>query len=156
MDKRLIEAVELFEDVMVFGTERVLKNVKADIWQEYSREQLQVLKILHKNGPLSAGTLAELQHVHKSAISGRLKKLEEKKLIEIIKSPEDQRSKLIKLTEQGANVVQESDQAVYDYIETLFADQVNDQELEQFVTMFKKIRSILRLEGPTHESDTEI
>ncbi|MBM7580445.1 MarR family winged helix-turn-helix transcriptional regulator [Jeotgalibacillus terrae] len=156
MDKRLIEAVELFEDVMVFGTERVLKNVTAEVWQEYSREQLQVLKILYKNGPLAAGTLAELQHVHKSAISGRLKKLEEKKLVEIVKSPDDQRSKLIKLTDHGTKVVKKSDQAVYDYIETLFADQVNDQELEQFVTMFKKIRAILKLEGPKHEADTEI
>ncbi len=147
MDKRLIEAVELFEDVMVFGTERVLKNVKADVWQEYSPEQIQMLKLVNKNGPLPAGMIAELQCVHKSAISSRLKKLEEKSLIEIVKSEGDQRSKLVVLTEEGRGVVVESDQAVYTYIEALFADQVNDEELDQFLTMFRKIKSILKLEG---------
>ncbi|TMU86995.1 MarR family transcriptional regulator [Bacillus sp. BHET2] len=147
MDERLIEAVELFEDVMVFGTERVLKNVKADVWQEYSPEQIQMLKLVNKNGPLPAGMIAELQCVHKSAISNRLKKLEEKRLIEIVKSEGDQRSKLVVLTEEGRGVVMESDQAVYTYIEALFADQMKDEELDQFLSMFRKIKSILKLEG---------
>ena len=147
MDKRLIEAVELFEDVMVFGTDRVLKNVKADVWQEYSPEQIQVLKLVNKNGPLAGGVIAEIQGVHKSAISNRLKRLEEKGLIEIVKAEGDQRSKLVCLTEDGQRVVTESDQAVYAYIEDLFADHVKDEELDQFLTMFRKIRSILKLEG---------
>ncbi|WP_201715703.1 MarR family winged helix-turn-helix transcriptional regulator [Rossellomorea arthrocnemi] len=147
MDKRLIEAVELFEDVMVFGTERVLKNVKAEVWQDYSPEQIQMLKLVNKNGPIPAGVIAELQGVHKSAISNRLKKLEEKALIEIVKAEGDQRSKLVCLTEKGRRVVTESDQAVYAYIEALFADQVKDEELDQFLTMFRKIKSILKLEG---------
>ncbi|KON83172.1 MarR family transcriptional regulator [Rossellomorea marisflavi] len=147
MDKRLIEAVELFEDVMVFGTERVLRDVEAEVWQEYSREQIQVLKLLNKNGPLPAGAIAELQCVHRSAISNRLKKLEEKGLIEIAKAEGDHRSKLVSLTQHGRAVVKESDQAVYDYIEALFADQVEDEELDQFLQMFKKIKHILKLEG---------
>ncbi|MBW3112692.1 MarR family transcriptional regulator [Bacillus sp. MCCB 382] len=147
MDKRLIEAVELFEDVMVFGTERVLKNVKAEVWQEYSPEQIQMLKLVSKNGPIPAGVIAELQCVHKSAVSNRLKKLEEKGLIEIVKAEGDQRSKLVCLTDEGHRVVKESDQAVYAYIEALFADQVKDEELDQFLTMFRKIKTILKLEG---------
>ncbi|WP_226671914.1 MarR family winged helix-turn-helix transcriptional regulator [Rossellomorea aquimaris] len=147
MDKRLIEAVELFEDVMVFGTERVLKNVKAEVWQEYSPEQIQMLKLVSKNGPIPAGMIAELQCVHKSAVSNRLKKLEEKNLIEIVKAEGDQRSKLVCLTDEGHRVVRESDQAVYAYIEALFADQVKDEELDQFLTMFRKIKTILKLEG---------
>ncbi|MBN8192124.1 MarR family transcriptional regulator [Bacillus sp. NTK074B] len=147
MDKRLIEAVELFEDVMVFGTERVLKNVKAEVWQEYSPEQIQMLKLVSKNGPIPAGMIAELQCVHKSAVSNRLKKLEEKNLIEIVKAEGDQRSKLVCLTDEGHKVVAESDQAVYTYIEALFADQVKDEELDQFLTMFRKIKTILKLEG---------
>lgn len=147
MDERLIEAVELFEDVMVFGTERVLKNVKADVWQEYSLEQIQVLKLISKNGPLTAGVIADLQGVHKSAISNRLKKLEDKDLIQIVKSEEDQRTKLINLTEAGLHVLKESDQAVYAYIHDLFANHVKDDELDNFLIMFRKIKSILKLEG---------
>ncbi|WP_270179753.1 MarR family winged helix-turn-helix transcriptional regulator [Alkalihalobacillus sp. CinArs1] len=147
MDERLIEAVELFEDVMVFGTERVLKNVEADVWQEYSLEQIQVLKLISKNGALTAGVIAELQGVHKSAISNRLKKLEEKALIKIVKSEQDQRTKLVDLTEKGTEVLKESDQAVYAYIHDLFANHVKDEELDNFLIMFRKIKSILKLEG---------
>ncbi len=132
---------------MVFGTERVLKNVKAEVWQEYSPEQIQMLKLVSKNGPIPAGMIAELQCVHKSAVSNRLKKLEEKNLIEIVKAEGDQRSKLVCLTDEGHRVVRESDQAVYAYIEALFADQVKDEELDQFLTMFRKIKTILKLEG---------
>lgn len=132
---------------MVFGTDRVLKNVKAEVWQEYSPEQIQVLKLVNKNGPIAAGVIAELQGVHKSAISNRLKKLEDKKLIEIVKAEEDQRTKLVCLTDEGHRVVSESDQAVYAYIEDLFADHVKDEELDQFLSMFRKIKSILKLEG---------
>ncbi|KIL49091.1 MarR family winged helix-turn-helix transcriptional regulator [Jeotgalibacillus campisalis] len=147
MDKRLIEAVELFEDVMVHGTERVLKSVDSPIWQEYSREQLQVLKMISKSGAMPAGKIACLQGVHKSAVSSRIKKLEEKELIQIIKSSEDQRTKLIKLTKTGEEVVRQSDQAVYEYVEKLFSDQMTDDELDQFVSTFKKIREILKWEG---------
>jgi len=147
MDKRLIEAVELFEEVMLHGTERVLKAVDAPVWQEFSREQIQVLKMISKNGSLPAGKIASLQGVHKSAISSRLKKLQEKKLVRIVRSSEDQRTKEVELTDAGEEVVRQSDSAVYEYVEKLFSDQVNDEELDQFVSMFKKIREILKLDG---------
>lgn len=145
MVDRLIEAVELFEDVMVFGTEKVLKNVKAEVWEEYSPEQIQMLKLVSKNGPLPAGKFAELQGVHKSAITSRLKKLEEKKVVEILRAEEDHRTRVVHLTEEGRRVVMEAGEAVYAYVHKLFADQVNEEELDQFLATFRKIKSILKV-----------
>ena len=75
MDKRIQEAVSLFEEVLIYGTERVIKSVDDPLWKEYSPEQIQVLKLIHKEGEITSGRLAILQGVHKSAISNRLKKL---------------------------------------------------------------------------------
>ena len=147
MNERLIEAVELFEDVMVYGTERVMKSLDDSIWKEYSPEQIQVLKMIGKYGQMPAGQLASMQCVHKSAISNRLKKLQEKELVRTVKSTEDQRTKLVELTEAGKEIVKQSDKVLYEYIEKLFSDRIGDEELGQFVMMFKKIKEILKLDG---------
>ncbi|MDV6379071.1 MarR family transcriptional regulator, partial [Sporosarcina sp. GW1-11] len=105
MKDKLQEAVGLFEEVMIYGTEHVMKNLDVPIWKENSPEQIQVLKILSAYGQLSSGQLAEIQGVHKSAISTRLKKLVEKELIQSEKDPLDQRSNRISLTAKGAEVL---------------------------------------------------
>ncbi|MDX1807088.1 MAG: MarR family transcriptional regulator, partial [Paenisporosarcina sp.] len=69
MDERIQEATELFEEVLIYGTERVLKSVEHPLWKEYSPEQMQVLKLISKEESMTAGRLAVLQGVHKSAIS---------------------------------------------------------------------------------------
>lgn len=40
------EAVQLFEEVMFHGTEHVIEAMEGNVWREYSREQLQLLKLL--------------------------------------------------------------------------------------------------------------
>ena len=50
MDERIREAVSLFEEVLIYGTERVIRSVDDPIWKEYSPEQIQVLKLIYKEG----------------------------------------------------------------------------------------------------------
>ncbi|ARD48944.1 MarR family transcriptional regulator [Sporosarcina sp. P37] len=143
MKEQLQEAVELFEEVIIYGTEHVVKNLDMPIWKDYSREQIQVLKILSAYGHLSSGQLAEIQGVHKSAISTRLKKLVEKELVVSEKDPNDQRINRIALTAKGLEVLSISDEAIYESVEKLFKDQIDEQELEQFIGTFRKLKSIL-------------
>ncbi|PIC58390.1 MarR family transcriptional regulator [Sporosarcina sp. P12(2017)] len=143
MKKQLQEAVELFEEVMIYGTEHVVKNLDVAIWNDYSPEQIQVLKILAAYGKLSSGQLAEIQGVHKSAISTRLKKLVEKDLVQSEKDLNDQRINRISLTSKGHEVLSVSNAAINESIESLFTDQINEQELEQFIKTFRKLKSIL-------------
>lgn len=143
MNERLQEAVELFEEVMIYGTEHVVKNLDIAIWKKYSPEQIQVLKILSTYGELSSGQLADIQGVHKSAISTRLKKLMEKDLVQLKKDPNDQRVNQISLTAKGFEVLAMSNAAIYESIEKLFEDQIDEQELEQFIESFRKLKSIL-------------
>lgn len=143
MKEQLQEAVELFEEVMIYGTEHVVKNMDIPIWKEYSPEQIQVLKILSTYGNLSSGKLAEIQGVHKSAISARLKKLVEKEMVRSEKDPNDQRTNRITLTAKGAEVLAVSDEAIYRNIEKIFENQIDEQELETFIATFRKLKSIL-------------
>ena len=147
MREKLEEAIELFQEVLIYGSEHVVKSVNVDVWDEYSPEQIQVLKILSTQGPLSNGKLAEIQGVHKSAISTRLKKLEEKGLVASDKDPNDQRAKVVQLTTSGEEVLRKSDEAVYESIEKLFAGKVEEHEIDTFVNTFRKLKDILHMKG---------
>lgn len=146
MDKRIQEAVSLFEEVLIYGTERVIRSVDDPLWREYSPEQIQVLKLIHKEGEITSGRLAILQGVHKSAISNRLKKLKEKELVDT-KSSGDKREKILVLTPQGESVIKRSDEVLNEYIGKLMSNQVNDQEIDQFLVMFRKLSKIMKMNG---------
>ena len=146
MDKRIQEAVSLFEEVLIYGTERVIRSVDDPLWREYSPEQIQVLKLIHKEGEITSGRLAILQGVHKSAISNRLKKLKEKELVDT-KPSGDKREKILVLTLEGETVIKRSDEVLYEYIENLMSNQVNDQEIDQFLVMFRKLSKIMKMNG---------
>lgn len=147
MREKLEEAIELFQEVLIYGSEHVVKSVHVDVWDEYSPEQIQVLKILSTQGPLSNGKLAEIQGVHKSAISTRLKKLEEKGLVSSDKDPNDQRAKIVQLTASGEEVLKKSDEAVYESIEKLFVGKVKEHEIDTFINTFRKLKDILHMKG---------
>lgn len=146
MDKRIQEAVELFQQVLIYGTERVLRSVEDPLWKEYSPEQIQVLNIVVKEGAITAGRMAMLQGVHKSAVSNRLKKLLDKELLQI-KPSVDKREKVLEITDQGRKVVERSNEVLYAYIEKLMSDHVDDQEIEQFLMTFRKLKQILKMNG---------
>ncbi|QTD39766.1 MarR family winged helix-turn-helix transcriptional regulator [Sporosarcina sp. Te-1] len=147
MKEKLKEAIDLFEEVMIYGSEQVMKSVDIDIWKEYSPEQIQVLKILSTQGPLSNGKLAEIQGVHKSAVSIRLRRLEEKGLVTSSKNPTDQRTKVIELTPSGVEILRQSNEAVYESIVELFNGHINEEEIDTFVKTFRKLKDILHMRG---------
>ncbi|TWT02322.1 MarR family winged helix-turn-helix transcriptional regulator [Planomicrobium sp. CPCC 101079] len=146
MDARIKEAVDLFQEVMFYGTERVIRAVDNPLWNEYSPEQIQTLKLISKEGKITSSRLALLQSVHKSAISSRIKKLLQKDLIQIVQT-EDRREKLLELTETGKEVLEQSDKVLTDYLGKLLSDQVNDEEIEQFLTIFRKLKEIIKMDG---------
>lgn len=145
MKETLLEAIELFEEVIIYGTEHFLKSVQSPIWKEYSPEQIQTLKLLSAYDSLSNGKLAVLQGVHKSAITARLKKLEEKGLIRTERAQHDQRAKVVRLTEPGREILAASNTAINETIANLFTDEISEDELVQFVNTFRKLKDILQM-----------
>ncbi|MDS8877109.1 winged helix DNA-binding protein, partial [Streptococcus pneumoniae] len=82
-----------------------------------------------------------LQGVHKSAVSNRTKKLLQKELIQVVQTA-DRREKLLELTDAGKSVLEESDRILAEYLEKLMSEQVDDQEIEQFLVIFRKLSAI--------------
>ncbi|MCM3757712.1 MarR family transcriptional regulator [Sporosarcina aquimarina] len=145
MKETLLEAIELFEEIMIYGTEHFLKSVQSPIRKEYSPEQIQTLKLLSAYGSLSNGKLAELQGVHKSAITARIKKLEEKGLVQTARVPHDQRTKIVRLTELGQEILFASNAAINESISRLFENEISEEELIHFVKTFRKLKDILQM-----------
>ncbi|UOR11601.1 MarR family winged helix-turn-helix transcriptional regulator [Halobacillus amylolyticus] len=146
MNKRLDEAVDLFKDVMIYGTERIIKSIEHEIYDLYSPEQIHMLQILSKVEKVSPGRLAELQGVHKSAVSNRVKKLSQNGLVKVIDSKEDQRGKTISLTDKGRDVIHQSNELISHHIEDLLSDELKDSEIDEFIRIFNKVRTILKVE----------
>lgn len=144
-DTQIKEAVELFEEVMIYGTERLLRTADNPIWNEYSREQIQVLKLLDKEGGLTSRRLASLQGVHKSAISSRIKKLLSNQLIHIVET-KDKREKQLELTSKGRSLIKQSNQVLTTYIHHLLIDRIDEEEIESFLSTFRKLRKIMRMD----------
>ncbi|UJF27318.1 MarR family winged helix-turn-helix transcriptional regulator [Planococcus sp. 107-1] len=148
MDDRIKEAVDLFQEVMFYGTEKVIKGVDNPLWKEYSPEQMQMLKLIGKEGKITSSRLAILQSVHKSAISNRIKKLLQKDVIRIVQEDQqDRREKFIELTDKGKEILMKSDKAVTEYIENLLARNIEDEEIEQFLSFFRKLSHIIKMDG---------
>ncbi|ALS75204.1 MarR family transcriptional regulator [Planococcus rifietoensis] len=146
MDMRIKEAVELFQEVLFYGTERVIRSVDNPLWEEFSPEQMQSLKLIGKEGQITSARLAVLQGVHKSAVSNRTKKLLQKELIQVVQTA-DRREKLLELTDAGKSVLEESDKILAEYLEKLMSEQVDDQEIEQFLVIFRKLSAIMKTDG---------
>lgn len=146
MDQRIREAVDLFTEVMIYGTERVIKSVDDPLWKEFSPEQLQMLKLISKEKQVTSSRLAVLQSVHKSAISSRSKKLLQKELIRVVQTG-DKREKMLEITDAGKAVLQQSDKVLTEYIEKLMSDHIEDQEIDQFLAIFRKLKDVLKEDG---------
>lgn len=146
MDQRIKEAVDLFTEVMVYGTEKVIKSVDHPLWKEYSPEQMQMLKLISKEKRITSSRLAALQSVHKSAISSRTKKLLQKELIRVAET-EDKRTKVLEITDAGREVLAQSDKVLTEYIENLMSEQIEDKEIEEFLVIFRKLKKILKMDG---------
>ncbi|ANU08977.1 MarR family transcriptional regulator [Planococcus antarcticus DSM 14505] len=146
MDMRIKEAVDLFQEVLIYGTERVIKSVDHPLWKEYSPEQIQMLKLIGKEKRVTSARLAVLQAVHKSAISSRIKKLLQKEVIQVVQTA-DRREKLLELTDKGQVLILELDQVLTDYIEKLMSENIADEEIDQFLTIFRKLKKIIKMDG---------
>ncbi|MBD8015262.1 winged helix DNA-binding protein [Microbacterium sp. APC 3898] len=146
MDGRIKEAVDLFQEVMMYGTERVIKSVDHPLWNEYSPEQIQMLKLISKEKRVTSARLAVLQAVHKSAISSRIKKLLQKEVIQVVQT-EDRREKMLELTDKGQAILMELEKVLTDYIEKLISENIADEEIDQFLTIFRKLKTIIKMDG---------
>ncbi|MCR8842664.1 MarR family transcriptional regulator [Paenibacillus sp. SC116] len=142
MDKKLCEAIQLFEEVMIYGTTHIMNELKLDIFKELSVEQVRLLDLLSTKGPLTSTEITELQGGHKSATSNRLKKLIQKDFVRFEQINDDHRIKHVVITDKGLAATKDANELTFTYFKTLLSD-VSEEEIEQFIHTFKKVKTIL-------------
>lgn len=105
-----------------------------------SREQLGVFKLLIQHRQLTLKEIAAKQGVFKTAISKRVKKLEEHGYIKRISS-NDKREKLIVLTSKGLKFYENRQQLLYEGMEKKL--NISEDDLVTLTESIQKINGIL-------------
>ncbi len=98
-----------------------------------------LIQLAHAEGnTLSLKTLEECFGAAQSTVAGLVSRLEKKGLVEALSDPADKRIKLVRLTEEGLRVHDESRQKIVESEERLTA-LLSDEERDALLTCLKKV-----------------
>lgn len=113
-----------------------------------SREQLGVFKLLMKHKTMTLKDIAEKQGVFKTAITKRVRKLEEKGFIKKINS-DDKREKLIELTEEGYQFYESRQKLLYEGMAKKL--DISDEEVDELSKYLEEINNIIKIKEAKNE-----
>ncbi len=110
---------------------------------DLSSEQYNVLRILRgqKGAPANMNTIQERMIAKSSNTTRLIDKLLLKELVTRKVCPDNRRKIEVTITQKGLNLLNELDPKVIEH-ETLFASNLNPNELEQLNTLLEKYRTI--------------
>jgi MarR family transcriptional regulator, teicoplanin-associated locus regulator len=109
----------------------------------FSKEQMETLRIIRKHPNISQGEIAKNQGVFKTAISNRIKKLEQSQLITIA-ADKDNRKRTVNLTNKGEALSLKAEDAVFGSLHQLFDEQFTEEEIKFFTAKLNKTVNILK------------
>ncbi|QOY35668.1 MarR family winged helix-turn-helix transcriptional regulator [Anaerobacillus isosaccharinicus] len=143
MDQRKMkELIEQYANVYLFATKK-LETLISEKVIPMSIEQFGMLRVLHLEGEQTLKEVAEKCGVHKSAITQKAVRLEEKGLIIRKDHPHDRRSAYLSLTEEGSKVYLHSEEAIVVFISCFF-EQLEPNEVAVFLNVYEKINNMIR------------
>lgn len=141
-DKKTVQVVNLFEDVVNLGSELINVKLGENFYEHLSEQQFRLLDILLRKGPSLPTALATLQGVQKSAISNRLKKLQNKKLIEWVTATHDKRYKLVQITEEGERILSKRNAAIFNEVGKLLQN-LDEEQIDKVIEIFTTFKEKL-------------
>ncbi len=100
--------------------------------------QLSVLKLLQEIGDLSLGTLSKEIRAHNSTVTGIVDRMEAASLVERVRSEEDRRVWIIRLTAQGRKVAEKAKISPWDTLRHALAA-LPAQDQERLTAILKKV-----------------
>ncbi len=110
--------------------------------------QLSVLKLLHQIGDLSLGTLSREIRAHNSTVTGIVDRMEAAGLVERVRSDEDRRVWIIRLSAAGRRVAEKARVSPWETLRhALSALPPSDQE--RLTQLLKKVAQLVTQEA-TH------
>lgn len=105
---------------------------------DLSIEQFFVLREIATGDEISATELSACLNVNKSAITPKLKKLEEKDYIRRERNKQDKRAVVLTITEKGNSVYEECERQL-ELLVNEWLEILGEEDSEQFFELFQKI-----------------
>ncbi|TMV49419.1 MarR family transcriptional regulator [Paenibacillus mesophilus] len=115
--------------------------------QKVTRSDLSTLVILLFKGDLTMSELASVMGAPLSTMTSIAKRLEQKGYIARAASAQDQRVKLVTLTQEGRRLAKESEQIMLAILGRL-KEALTPDEMEQFMTLLLKAAKVFQDVGP--------
>lgn len=116
--------------------------VKCQLGDDLTNDQHYTLRYIHHSENCTSTELAEVFDVKKSAITAIITRLFEKGLIERTRDEKDRRVVYLTLSEKGRELFSETEERISKLVES-FIKKFDQQEIEQFITTYEKLNSIL-------------
>lgn len=138
----LAVAINRVSALLTYDFDANVHHPRGSSWASY-----RVLFVLWLAGPLPPHKAGEVIGMGKSAVSNLTKALTSKELITQTPSPSDRRSKLLSLTEKGAEYIEQTFRA-QNHVEWLWASSLSETEQQILITLLNKLlesREALRI-----------
>ncbi|MGV3463887.1 MAG: MarR family winged helix-turn-helix transcriptional regulator [Heyndrickxia sp.] len=135
--------IKRYEDVYLFATKRISSLISEMVLEDLSIEQYSMLRIIYNQGPLRAAELTEQLCVHKSAITAKVDKLENKGFITRERDQSDRRNVYITATEEGRKLCEEVELKIEKFVEH-YLEELGTEDLELFINLYEKITNIIQ------------
>lgn len=123
--------------------------------EKLTRSDLSTLLILHFRGDLTMSELAAEMGAPLSSMTSIAKRLERKGYIARATSAQDQRVKLVTLTQRGMELAKESEQIMLAMLGRL-EEAFTPQEMELFTTLLLKAAKVFQDGGPVKPRETKV
>ena len=101
---------------------RLARRIRTSYEDEITPSQLTVLTTLNRNGALTVGQIADIEHVRPPSASKIVAALEQAGLVERTTDPTDRRCQPITLTDAGRDTIERARRAGRTFIATRLAD----------------------------------
>ena len=139
LDSVIFEATALYQRLRVVAEE-------VHRFGRLSAGKRGILRGLHRNGPQTVPQMARTRFVSRQHIQLIINSLSDEGLVELIKNPAHKRSKLVRLTENGIDLVNEMNKQEAKILEGLLID-VSEEELHKTSEILRKVRESFEGEG---------
>lgn len=142
MERSIQQFIERYLSVSFLVNKRGAALMKCEL-DDVTHDQYYVLRYIYKRGVCTSTELADVFAVNKSAITAMTNRLVEKGMIERGKDGDDRRVISLTLTEKGKMWLIETEQKVYELVQTMMT-KLSYEEIEQFIQTYEKLAIILQ------------
>jgi DNA-binding MarR family transcriptional regulator len=129
---------------LLWQTSREMDRISAqmEIRLGVSGTQRLIIRCIGKHPGISVGELAGVLRIEAASMSAMMKKLEERRLVERTRDPQDRRRVLLKLSPGGSTLDRATQATLEDVIQTLLAG-TTSQEWSSVTTFLRRLAGSL-------------